>query len=166
MNKEWVAIGVGTNLGDKELELKAALAFLASELSDIRCSNIYESVADGFQTDNLFWNCVVIGKSVREPMQLLKELLAFEASRGRVRKANYSDRPIDLDILFFGERDIQTEVLQIPHPRWSKRPFVYIPLLEISQNLWEKEISNISTKEMALAQRKVYNLRESLCILP
>lgn len=72
------------------------------------------------------------------PLELLKCLQEVEQQLGRKEKSNgteYKDRPIDIDIIFFNSMVLNDEKLQIPHPHWNIRPFVYLPLIELVESL-------------------------------
>lgn len=72
------------------------------------------------------------------PLELLECLKEVERQLGRKEKSNgteYKDRPIDIDIIFFNSMVFNDEKLQIPHPHWNIRPFVYLPLIELVESL-------------------------------
>lgn len=143
MNGDWVAIGLGSNLGNKAEELESAFHFLRGTLSNCRWSKVYESDPWGFSSENSFWNMVVIGRCSHEPEVLLTRLLAYEDKQGRLRSTNgYSDRTIDLDLIFFGDRRMGSKILHLPHPHWKLRPFVVVPLLELqAEKIWPEVAS-------------------------
>lgn len=151
MNGDWVAIGLGSNLGNKAEELESALHFLRDILSNCRWSKVYESDPWGFSTENSFWNMVVIGRCSQEPEVLLTCLLEYEDRQGRIRSTDgYSDRTIDLDLIFFGHRKIGSKVLHLPHPHWELRPFVVVPLLELqAEEIWpEVDLARIGNDHL------------------
>jgi 2-amino-4-hydroxy-6-hydroxymethyldihydropteridine diphosphokinase len=131
-----VYIGIGTNLGDRHENIQQAIAYLTDELkpSEIRSSTLMESEPWGFDSEKTFLNgCIEMTVSIT-PLELLKILKNIERKMGRIIKenGNYSDRIIDLDILFFDDLQIATSELTIPHPRLQLRDFVLIPLKEIA----------------------------------
>jgi 2-amino-4-hydroxy-6-hydroxymethyldihydropteridine diphosphokinase len=131
-----VYIGIGTNLGDRHENIQQAIAYLTDELkpSEIRSSSLMESEPWGFDSEKTFLNgCIEMTVSIT-PLELLKILKNIERKMGRIIKenGNYSDRIIDLDILFFDDLQIATSELTIPHPRLQLRDFVLIPLKEIA----------------------------------
>lgn len=130
-----VVLGLGSNLGDRESELCRALDYLATLTeSPIRSSSLYESEPFGFQSSNQFLNMVsMVCIDNVTPHQLLQMLKGYEASRGRraKKKGGYLDRPIDLDILFFGKEVLNGRELVIPHAEIERRDFVLKPLLEV-----------------------------------
>ncbi len=130
-------IGLGSNFGQPLKELQLAVNFLKTQLQDLKISAVYQSLPEGFKSPNMFLNAVATGLFGLEPNNLLKQLLDYEESRGRKRSnSGYSDRPIDLDILFFGEHIIDSPVLKIPHPHVFKRAFVVLPLFDLAPHLW------------------------------
>jgi 2-amino-4-hydroxy-6-hydroxymethyldihydropteridine diphosphokinase len=145
-----IAIGIGTNQGDRILSVSIVLEkMLQHGLKIIQVSGLYESKAVGYQSDNLFLNAVVLVETQLQPIKVLKVLLAIEADMGRIRvQSGYSDRPMDLDILAVGSEIIQTEDLQVPHPRISDRAFVLVPLLEVWPD-WVHPQTGISIEMMA-----------------
>ena len=127
-------IGLGSNLGDRVKQLSRARAHMAAACGNIECiSGIYESIAWGFESKHMFYNQCLKMETGLSPEPLLQELLKIEEAMGRRRNdAEYSDRPIDLDILFYDDLIIQTDDLQVPHPRMAGRKFVLQPLHEIA----------------------------------
>ena len=145
-----IAIGIGTNQGDRILSVSKVLKkMLQHGLRIIQVSGLYESKAVGYQSDNLFLNAVVKVETQLEPLEVLEILMAIEADMGRIRLQNgYSDRPMDLDILAVGSKIIQTEDLQVPHPRIHDRAFVLVPLLEVWPD-WVHPQTGVSIESMA-----------------
>lgn len=123
----------GSNLG-KPLD---NLAFARERLKDLpgfpgRVSSVYRSEAWGFSSKNSFYNQALEVFTGLEPMELLSFLLETENLAGRQRShEGYSDRILDMDILFIGGRVIETENLVVPHPRLHLRRFTLLPLFEI-----------------------------------
>jgi 2-amino-4-hydroxy-6-hydroxymethyldihydropteridine diphosphokinase len=130
---EEVGIGLGSNLGDKAQLLRNALQMIVSKhFGCIRVSQVVETEAWGFTSGNTFYNLVLVAETSLNPDALLDELLSIEHALGRSRKgAGYSDRTIDLDILFYGTKSTRNDKLVIPHPRLHMRRFVLEPLQEI-----------------------------------
>ncbi len=129
---EPVFIALGTNLGCREANLKTALALLAPEVKVLRKSAVYQTAPWGFEDQPDFLNQVIEVRTQLDPQALLKKLKGIEAEMGRQKTCRYGPRLIDLDVLFFGNRDIQTENLQIPHPRLHERAFVLVPLCDLA----------------------------------
>ena len=129
--KSDAAVALGSNLGDRSRELIDACSFLGSIAELCACSSVYENRAEGFLSDQLFLNAVVHIRYVGTPVELMRQLLDHEQSRGRKRTLDYSDRPIDLDLIAFGQVEMQTAELTLPHPRWKERSFVMQPLADL-----------------------------------
>ena len=141
-----VVIALGTNLGDKELNLKNAISQIKSKVGEVsKISSIFKNSAVGFDSENEFFNSCLICHTELLPEQVLKELQEIEKILGRIKtKESYEDRIIDLDIIFYEDFIVQTKNLQIPHPNYQERNFVLIPLLELSDFKDPKTAINIS----------------------
>jgi 2-amino-4-hydroxy-6-hydroxymethyldihydropteridine diphosphokinase len=130
-------IGFGSNLGDREKNLREA----ASRMGRIggielrRASSLYYTEPVGGRPQPWYFNAVHEVKITLSPEELLTELQGIEAAMGRTRGAYDAPRIIDLDILLFGGRLIQTDLLTVPHPRLPARRFVLEPLAEISRDI-------------------------------
>ncbi|MCZ7608277.1 MAG: 2-amino-4-hydroxy-6-hydroxymethyldihydropteridine diphosphokinase [Planctomycetota bacterium] len=133
-------IGLGSNLGDREASLRAALDRLAAlPLTRlVRESSLMETEpVDSPEGAGLFLNGVAWIETSLAPLELLEALLAIERELGRDRKGQPRNAPrtIDLDLLLYGEQVIDQPELQVPHPRMSEREFVLWPLLQIASKL-------------------------------
>lgn len=136
--KHSVILGFGSNLGHSIELIEQALA----EIEQLDCtiiskSSYYESEPWGYQSEHNFINSCVKIITTLTPEKLLLELKSIENQLGRTIKSNsinYSDRTIDIDILFFDTLVLENDQLVIPHPRLAERNFVLIPLQEISQD--------------------------------
>lgn len=130
-------IALGSNLGNPRHQLERALEALAKlPQSRLRARSAWyqsKAVGPGEQPDYL--NGVVLIETSLEPDTLLDHLQAIEAAQGRTRGERWAARTLDLDILLYGERVIDSERLQIPHPRMAERNFVLYPLADISPDL-------------------------------
>lgn len=139
MEKKTVYLGLGTNTGNKQENMRRAIENLSLALgSPIACSTFMESEPWGFESDNTFLNCVVAFSTSMPPLALLDTTEQIERSMGRTSKSlngQYSDRIIDIDILFYGDEIIDCERLTVPHPLLHKRSFVLRPLHEIAPQL-------------------------------
>lgn len=141
---EHVFIGIGTNLGDKIANMHLAVALIEKHVGAvINRSTFYESEPWGFQSAEWFLNGVIEIQTVLEPIALLTELKKIEISLGRTSKTTteYTDRLIDLDILYFGDKTIVLRELEIPHPRIYTRKFVLEPLQEIAPNFIDVKVN-------------------------
>lgn len=137
MNQEdTIYLGLGTNEGNKEENIRGAIEELSHLLgTPTAVATIIETEPWGFQSDNSFLNTVVAFKSTLAPEEILKATQEIERRLGRTKKSIdgcYSDRPIDIDILLYGNRVIESEHLTIPHPLLHKRLFVLQPLAQIA----------------------------------
>ena len=137
MNQEdTIYLGLGTNEGNKEENIRGAIEELSHLLgTPTAVATIIETEPWGFQSDNSFLNTVVAFKSTLAPEEILKATQEIERRLGRTKKSFdgcYSDRPIDIDILLYGNRVIESEHLTIPHPLLHKRLFVLQPLAQIA----------------------------------
>jgi 2-amino-4-hydroxy-6-hydroxymethyldihydropteridine diphosphokinase len=129
-------LSVGSNLGDRRANISQAIDALAQRgIRVVKTSSIYETEPVGFRDQGWFLNCVVEVETSMEPEELLVSILQIEESSGRRRSAQsvpMGPRIIDIDIILFGEHIIQSDDLQIPHPRMASRKFVLVPLDEIA----------------------------------
>ena len=140
MNKEdTIYLGLGTNQGNKEENIRGAIEELSHLLgTPTAVATIIETEPWGFQSDNSFLNTVVAFKSTLVPEEILKATQEIECRLGRTKKSIdscYNDRPIDIDILLYGNRVIESPQLTIPHPLLHKRLFVLQPLAQIAPGL-------------------------------
>ena len=127
-----VFLGIGTNLGDRERNLQAALAILSQKMVILKESSIYQTAPWGYLDQPAFLNQVIEAQTDLSPLNLLGFLKDTEKALGRQANFRYGPRLIDLDILFYGNRIIQTPRLQIPHPHIAQSAFVLVPLAEIA----------------------------------
>jgi len=132
---ETVYLGLGSNLGNRRENLDKALDFLGQRLRIGQVSSLYDTEP----VDNLdqprFVNMVCQVFTRLSPEELLTLAKGIELKLGRVGGSSNDPRPIDIDILFHGDRVIERENLVIPHPRLVQRAFVLVPLAEIAPGL-------------------------------
>ena len=125
----------GSNMGDKTGLFDQAYLLINKRCGKIvATSSFYESEPWGFETEEWFINRVIVVETELKPEELLRRLLMIEKTLGRVRSKNaegYASRPIDLDILYFGDRIILSDTLIVPHPRLHLRRFALLPLCEV-----------------------------------
>ncbi|MFC7372338.1 2-amino-4-hydroxy-6-hydroxymethyldihydropteridine diphosphokinase [Fictibacillus iocasae] len=135
MNK--VYISAGSNLGDREGYLLKALELLQREpgITVQQVSPIYETDPVGYTDQPAFLNLALLLETDMKPDQILAKALDIELKLERKRKEKWGPRTLDLDILLYNSESIQTEQLQVPHPRILERSFVLIPLIDIAPNL-------------------------------
>ena len=129
----------GSNMGDKAALFEQACTFINNRCGRIvAVSSAYESEPWGFEAEEWFFNRLVVVETALEPEELLRQLLSIEKDLGRVRHPEtkrYTSRPVDLDILYFGDRIVVSEGLTIPHPRLHQRRFALMPLCEVVPNM-------------------------------
>ncbi|HBL35813.1 MAG TPA: 2-amino-4-hydroxy-6-hydroxymethyldihydropteridine diphosphokinase [Firmicutes bacterium] len=126
-----VAVALGTNLGDREGHLQAAVKELKSILKHPVFSRIYSSEPVGYLEQPWFLNQVCVGESSELPLALLAKFKTLEKARGRVDGPRFGPRPLDLDLLFYDQWVMDSAILTLPHPRMLERSFVIRPLLEL-----------------------------------
>ena len=127
-------IGLGSNLGDSRQILTEAVHKLAS-LGQVKTSKLYQSPPMGPQDQPNYLNAVVQLLTDLAPLALLDELQRFEQESGRVRLRHWGERTLDLDLLLYGQEQIQHERLTVPHAGVMERDFVLIPLLDLDAEL-------------------------------
>jgi len=127
-----IFLALGSNLGDREANLRKAKDRLSSQMKIVCESPIYVTPPWGYEDQLDFLNQVIQVTPRLEPVPLLFFLKAVEDEMGREVTFLYGPRLIDLDILFYGQRVIREEALQIPHPRLHERAFVLVPLNDIA----------------------------------
>ena len=134
-----VYLGLGTNLGDKEANLKAANEEIRKRVGEVTSlSAFHASEPWGFQSENSFLNAVCCVSTNFQPSEVLAVTQDIELLLGRLKKStggDYSDRVIDIDILLYDDLHIDTPELTIPHPLMWQRDFVMIPLREIAPDI-------------------------------
>ncbi|MDI6809141.1 MAG: 2-amino-4-hydroxy-6-hydroxymethyldihydropteridine diphosphokinase [Candidatus Eisenbacteria bacterium] len=128
-----VFIGLGSNLGEREASLKAAIEMLSKlpQTLLIRVSSLYDTAPVGELDQPNFLNAVAIIETGLSPRKLLWNLLLIEKRLGRTRQKRWGPRVIDLDILFYGNLIVEEADLIIPHPEIEKRAFVLVPASEL-----------------------------------
>ncbi len=132
-----VFLGIGGNIGNKRQNFEKVFQLLENRIGKVTDSSaIYESPPWGFQSENIFWNQVLIIETKLEAEEILWKILEIEDLFDRKReKERYSSREIDIDILYFNDQFMETKSLIIPHPKIQHRKFVLVPLNEIAPNL-------------------------------
>jgi 2-amino-4-hydroxy-6-hydroxymethyldihydropteridine diphosphokinase len=129
-----VYLSLGSNLGDRQANLRNAIARLAGLGQVLAESSFYETEPVEFTQQPWFLNCVVALETEKMPKQLLGAILGIEQEMGRRRQTNKPKGPrtVDIDILLFGSSVIDTQNLTVPHPALHERRFVLEPLAEIA----------------------------------
>ena len=133
--KKTVYLSLGSNLGDRQANLRNAMGRLL-ELGDVvEVSSLYETEPVEVTGQPWFLNCAVAVKTELMPREFLAGILGIEKSMGRVRTQPKGPRVIDIDILLFGAQTISTPQLTVPHPAMAERRFVLEPLAEIAPDV-------------------------------
>jgi 2-amino-4-hydroxy-6-hydroxymethyldihydropteridine diphosphokinase len=136
INPEVVFLSLGSNLGDREKNLRAAIAALPEVgVKTKKISSIYETEPVDLLEQPWFLNCVAEGQTIVPPAVLLRKLRALEERMGSKKLVARGPRLLDLDILVYGRQTIDSPELQVPHPRMHLRRFVLAPLAEIAPDL-------------------------------
>ena len=150
MTKHQVYLGLGTNLGDRKSNIQHAIQLIGERVGTVvRQSSLIETEPWGFESPNKFLNAVILCETERTPREVLRLTQKIEREMGRRKKTslnsirnatlskrglsslNYSDRPIDIDILLYDDITVAEPDLKRPHPLMHERDFVMIPLNEI-----------------------------------
>lgn len=125
-------LSLGSNVGDREGNLRTAIEKLREVGEVLKISSIYETEPVEFTNQPWFLNCAVEFETKQSPRELLAGVLEIEESMGRKRIQPKGPRTIDIDILLFGDDIVNEEKLMIPHPAMHERGFVLEPLAEIA----------------------------------
>ena len=133
--KHKVFLGLGSNLGDCQANIERAIELISERVGEvIRRSSLIETEPWGFESENKFLNGVILCETALTPRQVLRKTQKIERDMGRKKKTSslqYSDRPIDIDILLYDDLTVDEPDLKIPHPRMQERDFVMIPLQQL-----------------------------------
>lgn len=132
---ETVFVSLGTNMGDRVENMRAALQALLPIIDIQAVSPVFETPPWGFTEQPAFLNMVITGNTAVDPLTLLGKLKHIEVELGRLPSFRYGPRLIDLDILFYGNQVLELENLSIPHPRLQERAFVLVPLVHLAPDL-------------------------------
>lgn len=139
MKKSELFLSIGTNLGNRQLNIDTALRLVEERIGNVLMkSSIFETEPWGFSSENLFYNIAVKVETELQISQILFETKQIEKEMGRISKSvceNYCDRIIDLDLIFFDNLVLTTQDLCLPHPKMAERLFVLQPMAEIAPNM-------------------------------
>lgn len=130
-----VYLGLGSNLGDRDANLRAALRSLAVVVHLDAISSVYDSAPQLVEDQPRFHNLACTGVTGLEPLDLLRETQRIERALGRTPGPRYGPRIVDIDLLFYDRLVVQMPGLSLPHPRIAERVFVLMPLAEIAPRL-------------------------------
>jgi 2-amino-4-hydroxy-6-hydroxymethyldihydropteridine diphosphokinase len=128
-----IYLSLGSNIGDRARNIAQAISALAPRgVRVTRESSLYETEPVEFREQDWFLNSVVEADTELGPHELLHALLAIERALGRERRVPKGPRAIDLDVLLYGNQEIHTPEIDIPHPKIAERRFVLVPFAEIA----------------------------------
>ncbi len=137
IEKHIVYLGLGSNQGDKEQNLRKAIQLIGDRVGEVtRQSSFIETEPWGYDSQNTYLNAVIRCETKKGPRQVLELTQQIERLLGRTTKSvnrQYLDRPIDIDILLYDDLTVDEPDLKIPHPLMHQRDFVMQPLLEIKE---------------------------------
>ena len=126
-----IVLALGSNLGDRESNLDQAISELEKIIEITHLSTLHETAPVGGPKQGDYLNAVLIGETQLDPHELLVLTSKIETKLGRVREVRNGPRTVDIDLIVFGELQIKTPDLELPHPRAHEREFVLAPWLEI-----------------------------------
>lgn len=130
-----IYLALGSNLGDRMGNLKSAVQHLSQKLTIKKVSSVYETEPVYFKEQPLYLNAALSAATGLDPFELLRFVKSIESDLGRQPGFRNAPRIIDIDILFYGDRIIETPELTVPHPGIAERAFVLVPLAEIAPEL-------------------------------
>lgn len=150
MNKHVVYLGLGSNLGDRNENLKDAIASLPPQMDVKAKSPVYETPPWGYEDQPRFLNQVVRVQTYLDAEPLLKHIKRLEVALGRKASFRHGPRLIDIDILFYDDLILNTPLLTLPHPHLHERGFVLLPLMDIAPDLVHP-LTKKSVREMVVS---------------
>jgi 2-amino-4-hydroxy-6-hydroxymethyldihydropteridine diphosphokinase len=133
-------LSLGSNLGDRAANLRAAVAQLDVAGRLLAVSALYETQPVDVPDQPWFLNCIAAIETDSTPRELLQHALRIEAAMGRLRMREKGARKIDIDVVLFGDRAVDEPGLKIPHPAMHQRRFVLEPLVEIAPEARHPEL--------------------------
>lgn len=144
-------INIGSNLGDRRLNLSRAMRAVGMEFGDFEMSHTVESAPAGFDSPHRFLNLSMLFQSDLEPMEVLGKLQEIEHNLSPESHRNpdgtYRDRIIDIDIVAIDDMTIDSPELKVPHPRLAERRFFLEPLKEIAPQ-WKHPATGLTARQM------------------
>ena len=144
-------VALGSNLGDRDRQLAAALAALSATdgIEVVAVSPVYETDPVGPPPQGPYLNAAVRLRTALTPGALLDRLLEIEAAQGRSRGSTRdAPRTLDLDLLFYGDQTLAEPDLEVPHPRLAERPFVLEPLCDLAPD-FVHPVSRVTVEKLA-----------------
>lgn len=128
-------LGLGSNLGDREANLRSAVNALRDHGDLVAVSSLFETAPVGYLNQPDFLNAVIVLETQTSPAELLEAGLRIERNLGRERGFRNAPRPLDIDLLLYGRQILDEPAVTLPHPRLHERAFVLVPLAEIAPAL-------------------------------
>jgi len=138
-------IALGSNLGNRELNIDSAIAELAKIVEITHLSTNHETDPVGGPEQPKYLNAIAIAETELKPEELLIAMLEIENKLGRKREIHWGPRTLDLDLIVFGDEVIDSEILVLPHPRAQERRFVLEPWLEIEPDAYIPGIGKVES---------------------
>ena len=152
----YVFLNIGSNLGNRRLNLSKAVAAIEKEVGYFQLSHTIESRPWGYVSDNAFLNVGMMFQTELEPLDLLDRLQAIERQINKTPhrddKGEYNDREIDIDIVAIDEMQIDTERLTVPHRHLAERSFFLEPMQELAP-AWRHPATGLTPAEMLSQMR-------------
>lgn len=149
MDNHIVYLALGSNLGNREENLKQAISSLSPQMLVKEKSQVYETPPWGVEEQPRFLNQVVKAQTYLQPEQLLKHIKRLEVALGRKATFRHGPREIDIDILMYDDLVLNTSLLTLPHPHMHERGFVLLPMMDIAPELVHP-LTGKSVREMLI----------------
>jgi 2-amino-4-hydroxy-6-hydroxymethyldihydropteridine diphosphokinase len=138
-------IALGSNLGNRELNIDSAIAELVKIVEITHLSTNHETDPVGGPEQPKYLNAIAIAETELEPEELLIAMLEIENKLGRKREIHWGPRTLDLDLIVFGDEVIDSEILVLPHPHAHERRFVLEPWIEIEPDAYIPGIGKVES---------------------
>ena len=142
-----IYLGLGSNLGDRESNLRQALAKLPPAITIDAVSPVYETEPKYLENQPRFLNLACKGQTEMSPCETLNFIKKIEKNLGRVETERFGPRIIDIDLLFYGKEEIKEPGLTVPHQGIAERAFVLVPLSDIAPD-FAHPVLGITIKEL------------------
>jgi len=149
-----VYLGLGSNIGERISFINQAISGIENLINTkvLKVSGIYETEPWGTKGQEDYLNAVVKIETLLSPMELLVELKSMEKKIGRSENIKWSEREIDIDILYYGDLVLKNENINIPHSHIEERKFVLVPLAEIAPDMIHPLLLKSSSELLSLTE--------------